>query len=214
MMTTKTALRLSAALLLGSMATPSLAQMSPGEWDRMIKQKSGETRKFHLEHDEFRAFKKIRAALDVKNYNGAAEALAKAVAYSEDAKYTFAALQLELGLATGDVPLQNRAVEAVLASGAASKLNRLKLERRDGLGAIWEADYDKAEATFREYLDRTPDKADALILLAETKYRANRHAEALALLEQAIALENAARRPIPSRWLRARAILIPKAREG
>ena len=210
----KTALRVSAALLVASTAAPSLAQQtSPGEWDRLIKERDQKTRKFFLNHDEWRQYQKIRRALDAKDYSkaGAAITWAENTVEGGDAADAIASLKLELGLETGDVPLQNRAVEEVLASGVASKNNRLKLQRRQGLGEIWEADYDAAETVLRDYLERTPDKVDAIILLAETKYRANRHREALALLEQAIALDTAAKRPIPARWLAARASLMSSA---
>ena len=210
-----------AAGLAGALSPAAIAQKAANGFVSMQEimehrmTEGARTRVFSLSHDEYRAFKKIRAALDVKNYEGAAAAIAQArtAAHSEDARYAFAALQLELGLATRDVPLQNRAVEAVLASGAASNGNDLKLQRRHGMGAIWEADYEKAEEELKEYMARTPDKVDAMILLAETAYRANRHREALALLDEAIAMETAAKRPIPARWLRARQTLIPSARD-
>lgn len=216
----KITLGLVTAALAAGLTAPASAQKSGstlslhGEMNRLgVKRITGETRRLQLSHDEHRAVKKIEAALAVKNFEGAADAIAaaEAVAESNDARFTIAALQLQLGIDTRNVPLQDEAIETALATGVGSREQMIELYRQQGLFGLRFRDYTKAEAALNKFVELAPKDPEAYILLAEAKTQSGKPVEALSLLEQAISLRAAAKQPVPGKWMSAKTILASQA---
>ena len=215
---------LATALAAGALASaPAIAQVAGsqlslhGELNRLgAKKITGESRRMQLSHDEYRAVRKIEAALSVRNYQAAAAAIAAAepVAFSNDAKFVVAALKLQLGAETHNVPLQDQAIEAALASGVASREQAIELYRLQGRSGLRVKDYARAEAALSKYVQLAPKDPEAYVLLAETKSQAGKPAEALSLLEQAIMIKTNARQRVPAKWMNAKAVLAAKASAG
>lgn len=172
----------------------------------------GEVRKSTLSKEEQRAVKKIEAALAAKNYEGATAAIsaANAAAKTNDAKYTIATLQLRLGNETSNVAVQDQAIDAAIAAGVAPASLLPELYRRQSVAAILAKDYAKAETALNTLIGLAPQDAESIVLLAETKNRANKPAEALPLLEKAISLRTAASQPVPAEWTRAVGVMKAK----
>jgi Flp pilus assembly protein TadD len=178
-----------------------------------VKKIVGESRRMELSHEEHRAIKKIEAALAVKNYEGAAAAIgiASQIAQTSDAKYTVAALQHQLGVETHNLPLQDQAIDAALASGVASVNMQAELYRMQGMAGLRDKNYAKAERALGKYAELAPNDPEPYVLLAEVKSRVGQPAEALSLVERAVAIKASARQPVPEKWLNARRVLAAQA---
>jgi predicted Zn-dependent protease len=153
---------------------------------------------------EKRAIRPLEAALEDKDYEGAKAALsgAQAGAKGSFAKFLVSALQLQLGQATADLAMQSQAIDGALLSGQVPKDTLSSLYRTQGELSIEAKDYPKAETAFGKLVEASPNDPDVIVLLAETKNRAGKPAEALPLLMQAISMKEAAKQQVPEAWFR------------
>jgi tetratricopeptide (TPR) repeat protein len=183
---------LGAALALGSLglaAAPALAQRQPVPVATLSKQ-------------ERASLLALETALQANNHAAAASALsaAQSAARSSDARYYTASLQLRLGIATNNAPLQSAAIDAMLASGAVPAADLAQLYRSQGILALHANRWDRAETAFTRWAEQAPNDPEALLSLAEVKDDIKKVPEAIALIERAIALPTAAGRQAPESW--------------
>jgi hypothetical protein len=154
---------------------------------------------------EYTALQAAEAALNARNYQGAASALssAQSVARGADARYYLATLQLRLARETNNAAMQASAIEALIASG--------RVPQSD-LGALYGAQgaiaantggpgRERAEAALTRALEAAPS-AETAISLARVKLDLRKNAEAVALVERAVQLRKASGQPVPEAWYR------------
>ena len=154
-----------------------------------------------LSKDERAALSQVETALAARNYTGAATALATAqsAARSADARYYAAGLQLRLGRETNNNVMQAAAVDALLASGKVPAAEQGALYTSQGALATFVGNRQKAETALTRGLELAPS-AETAIALAQAKIDLRKPAEALTLVDRAIAMRKAAGQPVPESW--------------
>ena len=151
----------------------------------------------------------LRTALETRNYAAAATALtaAQSAARSGNARYLASALQLRLGIETGNLGLQSSAIDAMIASGAVPAAELPQLYRNQAALLQSAGKLDQAEASLSRYVELAPNDAEAIAALAQIKTGRKKVGEALPLFGRAIALRRAAGQPVPESWYRRGASL-------
>ena len=127
-------------------------------------------------------------------------AAARAVAKSNDDRCFIAQMQVLAAVDSGDLKAIPAALEAQLASGSVPATRVATLYE-----SLAKMHYDKgglaeAAASYERAIALAPGNADAVIMLAETRFKQNRTADALPLYQKAIALEVAAGRKPQEQW--------------
>jgi len=146
----------------------------------------------------------FRSALEARDYSGAASAMnaAQSAARSGYARYLASALQLRLGVETGNIGLQTTAIEAMIGSGAVPAAE-LPLLYRNQAALIQNAGkLDRTEAALSRYVELAPIDTEAVLALAQVKSDRKKPQEAVALLDRAIDQRKAASQPVPESWYR------------
>ncbi|MDP9412641.1 MAG: hypothetical protein M3Q08_00800 [Pseudomonadota bacterium] len=182
------------AIALGSAAaigTPAEAQRQQAETSPLTKQ-------------ERTALGALQTALEARNYAAASTALsaAQSAARSGYARYLASALQLRLGIETGNVGLQSTAIDAMIGSGAAPAAELPQLHRNQAALLQAAGKREEAEAALARYIEVAPADAEALVALSQIKVDRKKVQEALPLLSRAIAVRKAAGQPVPESWYR------------
>ena len=156
-----------------------------------------------LTKDERAALAGVETALASRNYPAASAALstAQASARGADARYYLAGLQLRLGRETGNTALQASAVDALLASGRVPAAEQGALYTTQGALATFAGNRQRAETALARALELAPS-AETAIALAQVKIDLRKNAEALPLIDRAIALRRATGQNIPESWYR------------
>jgi hypothetical protein len=125
---------------------------------------------------------------------------ADAAATSPDDKYIAGAVRLELALALKDVAMQSKALDSILASGAAPAADLPKFNFFAGNFAYQRGDYVLAATRLAE-ADRLGYKGtDMLLLLAEANFKMNKIVEGLPFVERAITESTAKGEKAPEAW--------------
>jgi tetratricopeptide (TPR) repeat protein len=127
-------------------------------------------------------------------------AAAQAKAKTPDDRYVIAQLQLRAAVAANDNAAMAQAIEAVIASGAAPQKDMALLYNNLGKLHFNAKAYDKAAAAFDGVLKSDPNNVDALVLLAETRNSLGQPAEAVTLIQNAIAIRTAAGQKPEESW--------------
>ncbi|HEV2746356.1 MAG TPA: hypothetical protein VGW34_03540 [Allosphingosinicella sp.] len=155
-----------------------------------------------LSRDERAALAEAQAALQQRNYTAAAAAVAAAKSHARtgDARYLAGALELRLGLETGNAATQASAIDAMIASGAAPAAGLGELYKNQGVLALGARRHDRAEAAFQRWVEVAPNNPEALVALAEVKEDLRKVPEAASLIDRAIGLRKAAGQPVPESW--------------
>lgn len=155
-----------------------------------------------LGENERAALNAAQSALQQRNYQLAAPAIetARSQARSGHARYLAAALELRLGLETGDLRAQSSAIEAMIESGAVPRERLAQLYKNQGALLLSAGKYDRAEASFTRWAEVEPNNPDALLALAEIKDDRKKVPEAVALIDRAIALRAASGQRAPESW--------------
>ena len=190
------ALGVALAIGLSAAAAPALAAQEPAA-------ESGAPQ-IKLSKGASKAIVELQNAVNANDFANvpAKAAAATAVATTPDDRYAIAQLQLRAAIAQKNDAATAAAIEAMLASGrtpAASvgnlRINLAKLK----YGA---KDYAGASTLLETIIASEPNNADALVLLAESRNAQGRAADAVPLLQKAIAARTAAGQPVPKDWSR------------
>ena len=189
---------LALALTAGSavIVTPAAAQK------KQAAPAAAEGRKFNLSKEERAAIAPFQAAVVAKDLATAASLLpaAQAAAKGADARYILANLQLQMATAGNDQAGQAAAVEAMIQSGGVAAADLPKLYR--ALAGLYTnlTQPERAATAIQKVAELEPNSTDAVLMLAESRARENKPAEAIALIEKAIASSKAAGQTVPENW--------------
>ncbi|HEX8668854.1 MAG TPA: tetratricopeptide repeat protein [Allosphingosinicella sp.] len=179
-------LALAAALALGGLAAaPASAAQGNAQ---------AAPRKYNISKEAAKPLEDLRATVAAKNTAEFAQRLAaaEAVAKSNDEKYLIAKFRFQHARDINDAAAQLAAMEAILASGAAPADEVAQTQRNIAVIATQSKDYARADRAFAAMIAANPNDVDSVINLAASKLDQNREAEALPLLQRAIALRKAA----------------------
>lgn len=158
--------------------------------------------------EERTTLRALDAALTARNYAAAAAALtaAQAVARGSDARFHLASMQLRLGRETGNNVMQSQAVDALIASDLTPTSELPALYLAQAALATGPQSRQRSEAALTRALEASPTAETALALSA-VKLDLRKNAEAVALIDRAIALRKATGQPVPESWYRRGAAL-------
>lgn len=134
-------------------------------------------------------------------------AAAQAAAKTADDRYVIAQLQLQAAATAKNEAQMASALDAIIASGGAKPDEMGPLLLNLGKIRFNAKQYDAAAAAFERLLQVNPSNSDGLVLLAETRHAQGRTADALSMLQRAIAAKRAAGQPVPEAWYK-RAVAI------
>lgn len=192
-------LALSAALLVGGglFAVPASAQDKPA-----AAAAPAPARKFNFSKEARKPLNDLQKAVEAKDEAAYAAALpaAQAAAKNGDDRYVIAQFQLRHAIAANDDAGKVAAVQAMIDSGAATPEEMPTLYQNIGSLKYQAKDYAGAEAAFAKDVELRPNDTDAVLRLAQVKADGGRGAEAVPLLQKAIAAEVAAGRTPPENW--------------
>ncbi|MCY7338629.1 MAG: hypothetical protein LH465_01520 [Sphingomonas bacterium] len=127
-------------------------------------------------------------------------AAAQALAKTPDDKCFIGLMQQQAAVDRGDLKGLSAAIEAQLGSGVVPSTRIAMLYENLGRMQFNARAYSDAAATFERALQIAPTAASAVVMLAETRVKQNRVADALPLYKKAIALESAAGRKADQNW--------------
>ncbi|MFL6722894.1 MAG: tetratricopeptide repeat protein [Sphingomicrobium sp.] len=130
----------------------------------------------------------------------AALAAAKAKAKTKDDQYAIAQLQLKAAVDANDKAAMLAGLQAVISSGFLSPAETLPLYMNLGQLNYNAKSYDAAAAAFEQMLKIDPNHLDATVMLGETRNGQGRTAEAVALIQKAIAAKTAAGQKPDESW--------------
>jgi hypothetical protein len=155
-----------------------------------------------LSAEERAALSALKSALDTRNYAAAAAAVsaAQSAARTGYSRYLASALQLRLGIETGNVSLQASAIEGMAGSGATPAADLPMLYKNLGALALRGGQYSKADAALSRWAELAPNDPEPLLALAEARERLKRPQDAATLTDRAIGLRQASGQPVPEGW--------------
>ncbi|HVL79164.1 MAG TPA: tetratricopeptide repeat protein [Sphingomicrobium sp.] len=162
----------------------------------------------------------LRAIVELQtavNANNAAEipaklAAAQAVARTKEDRFIIAQLQLKAAMAANDNSAIAAAIDATAASGYLDAAKTADLYA--GLGGTWSKaqDWERAAAAYERAASLNPSNPEILVLLGETRNSQGRTAEAVALLQRAIAAVGATGARADESWFKRALALSYNAR--
>lgn len=132
---------------------------------------------------------------------------AKAAATSPDDRYVVGSQLYEVAKATNDPKAQAEGVALMLDSGKVPEENQASFNMALGQLSYMNQDFARAETALQRAIDLKVADPAAFALLAETKFRLRKGAEAVALIQAAADQGEAMAKPIPQDWF-ARGIAI------
>jgi tetratricopeptide (TPR) repeat protein len=175
---------------------PALAQKK-GE------QAAAEAPKMKLSKQETAAIIPLQTAVRDKNYAQAATLLpaAQAAAKSPDARYVVGGLQYQMALGNNDTAGQAAALEAMIATGRADQSSLTQFYK--ALGSIYTnlKQPDRAMAAYQKLSELQPNSVEATLAMAEATAGTNK-AQAIELIQKAIATQKASGQAVPENWYR------------
>lgn len=125
---------------------------------------------------------------------------AQAVAKSNDDKCFIGQMRMKAALDTNDLKGVAAAIAVQQASGSVPAATTAALYEDLGRMQYKAAAFADASASFERAIQLAPNRGSAVILLAETRAKQGRTAEALPLYQKAIAIETAAGRKAEENW--------------
>ena len=147
-----------------------------------------------LSREEAAAIRPLQQAVQAQNWEAANAALAAAQAGAQQpiARFEVARLQFQIGAGTQNQQVQQQAVDAMLASGAApaSVMPTLLGARADY--AIRAQDWATADQFLTRYLEVDANNIERLRQAAEVKINLQRNAEALVIYQRILQISEAA----------------------
>ncbi|WP_037501504.1 tetratricopeptide repeat protein [Sphingomonas jaspsi] len=186
--------RIAIGLLAGTMfMSPALAAQSD-KAAPAAQQPAQDTYKPKISSGAAKAFQEFQAAVVSKDRAAIAAKLpaVQEAAKSKDEKYALARLQLQAAADVQDLPAMVAAVEAILATQVVPASTVMPLYTNIGKVQYNNKQFAEASKTFDRVLQLDPANRDILLLQAETLGKQGRAAEGLALVDRAIAAEEAA----------------------
>ncbi|HET9336206.1 MAG TPA: tetratricopeptide repeat protein [Sphingomicrobium sp.] len=144
----------------------------------------------------------LQTAVNAKNAAAipAAIAAAKAKAKSKDDHYTIAQLQLKAAADANDNAAMVAGLQEVLNSGFLDASETLPLHMNLGKLQYNAKSYDAAAAAFEQVIKADPSNIEATVLLAETRSAQGRTADAVGMIQKAIATKNSAGQKADEAW--------------
>jgi len=125
---------------------------------------------------------------------------AKAAATTDDEKYYAGSIMYDLGQKQSNAAKQGEAIDMMLASGKVPAANQALFYFTSGQLAYQAKDLNKAEQQLTKAVQANVNDPNAYALLVETKNQQGKPAEAIQMLEQAIAKQKAAGQTVPNEW--------------
>jgi tetratricopeptide (TPR) repeat protein len=125
---------------------------------------------------------------------------AKAAIQTDDDRYMVGQQQYDLGKATNNPKLQEEGVGNMLQSGKVPAENQGQYYTAYGQLAFSNNDYANAENALQQAIQGNPADTELYGYLAETKFKLNKPAEAVGLIQQAADKGDAAGKPISKDW--------------
>jgi tetratricopeptide (TPR) repeat protein len=125
---------------------------------------------------------------------------AKAAIQTDDDRYVVGSQQYDLGKATNDAKLQEEGIGNMLQSGKVPAENQGQYYTAYGQLAYSNNDFANAENALQQAIQRSPADTQIYAVLAVTKFKLNKPAEAVGLIQQAADKGDAAGQPIPKDW--------------
>lgn len=176
---------------------PGQAQADPAQNPNAIKT--------HVPKISRGAAKAIGELQKAVNANATAEipakvAAAQAEASTADDRYAIAMLQLKAAAAAKDNSAIAQAIEAMLASGAATPEEKLPLYLNLAQTYTALKAGDRASQAYQQVLQLDPNSVDATAGMAEALVAQGQAAQGIALLEKGIALQSAGGAKAPELW--------------
>lgn len=127
-------------------------------------------------------------------------AAAQAKAKSADDKYVVAQLQLKAAVAANDNAAMLAGLQAMVASGYLEPAESLPVLVNVGKLSYNAKAYDQSAAAFEQVLKLDPNNVDATVMLAEIRNNQGRPAEAVDMIQKAIAAKAAAGQKADEAW--------------
>lgn len=195
---------LAAALSLGGAtvlpAVPAAAQPTPAAQPAPAQPQ----RTYNLTRAEREALGPLQTAVEANNFTAAQAALpaARSGAQSADARYVLGQLLLRWGLGTQNVQLQSEAIDTLIASGGAQAAELPRLYDSQATLAIAAGNRQRTEAALTRLAELSPNDPAVVVRLAQLRNEQRRPQEAMALLERAITMSQAAGHAAPESWYR------------
>jgi tetratricopeptide (TPR) repeat protein len=152
--------------------------------------------------DASKALSDLQKAVNAKDTANipAAIAAAQAKVKTKDDKYVLAQLQLKAAVDANDNARVITGLQAVVDSGFLSPAETAPLYMNLGKLNFNAKANDPAAAAFEQVLKAEPNNVEATILLAESRNAQGRTAEAVSLIEKAIAAKSAAGQKAEESW--------------
>ena len=164
-------------------------------------EKEAEKPQFAISSQARKAIVDLQTAVNAKDTANIPAKLAEAEAKAKtgDDKYIIAQLRLKAAADANDMPAAAQAIEAILASGVTPEADKIKYY--NNLGQIHYAAkaYDKASA-LQQVLQRDPNNLEATVMLAESRGALGQTAEAITLVQKAIAIKQASGQKAEENW--------------
>jgi tetratricopeptide (TPR) repeat protein len=208
---TPTALTLVLASSSLAMVSPAMAQYGSSAPPKVAAPPKGEAPAAEASAGEYKpnisssARKEIVELQTAVNAKDAANipaklAAAQAKAKTKDDRYVIAQLQLKAAVDAQDNAAIMTAIDAVLASDVLPPANTIPLYVNLGKLQYNTKAYDKAGASFERALQIEPNNVEATVMLAEARNAQGRPAEAVTLIQKAIAARVAAGQKPEENW--------------
>jgi tetratricopeptide (TPR) repeat protein len=125
---------------------------------------------------------------------------AKAAAKTEDDRYVVFSQQYDVARLAKDSKAQAEAIDGMLQSGKVAPESQGQFYTALGQLSYQANDFAKAEQALDRAVQLDPNNKDLLALLAESKYKNRKPAEAVGMIQRAADAGDAAGQPIPKEW--------------
>jgi tetratricopeptide (TPR) repeat protein len=143
-------------------------------------------------------------AMGSKDYAtaGAKITAAAAAIKNDDDRFQVGAFKLNLGTVTNNQALQSEGIDLAVASGKGTTAQKKELLHNQGALAMQARNPAKAEQAFTQLVALDPSDGDNIVTLAAIKQQNGKSAEALTMINQAIAAKKTSGQPVPQDWYR------------
>jgi tetratricopeptide (TPR) repeat protein len=188
-------------------AAPALAQMGGSieatpSAPPAKKAEKGDANQPQVSKGAIKEISALQTAVNAKDTANipAALAAAKVKAKTKDDNYVIGQLQLKAAVDANDNAGIIAGLQAVLASGFVAPADTVRLNMNLGQLSYNAKAYDQAATALEQVLQVEPNNVDATVLLGETRNGQGRSAEAVSLIQKAIAGRTAAGQKADESW--------------
>lgn len=192
------------ALMAAFLASPAMAQYgSPPAASKSAPQSSPQpAAKVTVSKGAFKPMSELEAAINAKDLAAIPGKLAaaEAAAKTKDDKYMVALLRVRAAAAANDPAALELALPELLATGRMPEGFETQMYTDIGRLYFSRKQYDQAAAAFERVLASQPGNVQVMLLLAETRNSQGKAADAVAILQKAIAATRAAGQQVDENW--------------